>query len=141
MKHPPGRPVLDYQHCDERSGCVLGVLHLSRAGGPRPALTQRNQTVRLQRLQEDLWPRRQSGAAHERALAGTAPCRRMFYIYTTIKYNSVFVYLNRKKASNAKCAASPSNAPPPFPRTSSSTPTRGHTLVSTAGRGSTRNLI
>lgn len=68
----------------KRTGAVLGVLNLSRAGGSRQAVTQRNETVRLQRLQEDIRPRRQSGATHERPLSGTTPSGRMFSMYFTI---------------------------------------------------------
>lgn len=48
-----------------------GVLDISRIGGPRQEVPQRDEAVWLQRLQEDLRPRRQPGAAHERSFAGS----------------------------------------------------------------------
>lgn len=52
--------------------CVCsGVLHVSRPGGSRQEVPQRNEALWVQHLQENLRPRRQSGAAHERSLAGT----------------------------------------------------------------------
>lgn len=48
-----------------------GVLHISRIGGPRQEVPQRDEAVWLQRLQEDLRPRRQPGAAHECSFAGS----------------------------------------------------------------------
>lgn len=70
----------------KRAGAVLGVLNLSRAGGSRQAVAQRNETFRLQRLQEDIRPRRQSGATHERPLSGSALWGNMFL---HVEYNII----------------------------------------------------
>lgn len=50
----------------------VGVLDATRPGGSRPEVAQRDQTFWLQHLQEDLRPRRQPGAAHERPLSGAS---------------------------------------------------------------------